>query len=286
MRFFKSVLMAGAALALTAQAAWAGPDLVTFRYTAYGDNAAGMPPNGVGPYSGSINGGASSFDIYCVDAMNFVAPINQDFSAFRSRIGVDDLGSTRVGSLLGAAGYGGAEYMHYTYMAYIANGIRLGTYSSVADRAAAQLAMWWFSMDYPLGGWLYFNTEQPPILGQRTSGAIFDRLSEEAGGYPPLTCTGTYDWCAVVGDAIDNAFTRTANWDWANWVVYSDARWERESCWSRTGSTAQQNVVLTQDCYQEVIAYEVIPEPATMGLMALGLVGLGAAGLRRRRDDA
>lgn len=284
MRFMKSLVLAALALTTSAQTAWAGPEEVTFRFTSFGLSVAGLPANAVGPYEGSINGGISSFDVYCVGAINFAASAGTDFSAWQTRLGSDPLDRTRLQTLGTAAGAPAFAADGYMYMAYIANRIRLGDYATDSQRAAAQLAIWYFSMDSPTGG-LLLASETDPILGQLTSGLIHDRLSEEV---PFLDCTGAqYDFCTIAQDALDNAATQTANWRWNDWVVYSDARWTdpENLCWSRTENTGYADLI-QQDCIQEAIAYDVIPEPATMSLLGIGLVGLSIAGFRRRRNTA
>ncbi len=274
MRILRSSLLVAAGLAASAQAAFAAPPVpVTFRVVAFGATVPGLPGQDIAPFKGSFDGGVSIFDIYCVDALNGVVPTGlSDFSAFTSRLDVSsgsvDLSKTRLGNLTpGNLDNWGA----YVVAAYIANQIRTGVFTTQAQLGAASLAMWAVTSAFivPFGAnvidlnWAYPTNAQ--ILGQ---------LNGTEPGTDP-----DYAWEAVILNAAANAFTITSTWNPADWVVISDANWSaRESC----GQPGGEKGVDLQNCIQEFVKYDVVPEPATMGLMAVGLVGLGLGTMRRR----
>jgi hypothetical protein len=272
MRILKSPLIAFAGLALTAQAAFAAPQPVTFTLTAGGSTVALLPPQSVAPYKGSFNGGSSIFDVYCIDALNDITP-NVPGASFTTRLGVDALDKTRLGNLTP----GGPDNLRaYMSAAYIANKIRLGLYTTPSQLAAAQLAMWVWTSAYTK---IYPGVN----LGSLDWGVPDNSTTEGAQinhflGYPGINTP--YDWATIANDAFFNALTLTADWNPNDWIVISDANWSaRQACFSIDPKNPTDD---HQNCIQEFVKYDVIPEPATMGLMALGLVGVGLAGARRR----
>jgi hypothetical protein len=275
MRMFKTSLIALACLATAAQTAAAAPQPATFKFVSFGTTLPGLPGLSISPYTGTFNGGVSTFDVYCIDALDNVFPGGTtDFAVYTTRLdGIDALNRTRLGNLTPG---NGDDFPAYIVAAYIANNIRLGVYNTGLSLGAAQLAMWYitsglisFVPPAPGGGqdlaW-GIMTSEPQILNQLES--------TQPGGDPD------YPWEGVIADALLNGGNFFTSGQSANWIVITDARWSAERpCFTVNPNNPGQD---NQNCIQEVLKYDVVPEPATMGLMAVGLVGLGVAGMRRR----
>ncbi len=279
MRMFKASLIALACLATAAQTAAAAPQPAVFKFTAFGSTLAGLPGQSIAPYTGTFNGGVSTFDVYCMDALDNVFPGGTtNFAVWTTRLdGIDLLNRTRLGSLTPS---NSDDFNAYVVAAYIANNIRLGVYNTGLSLGAAQLAMW-----YITSGMITF---QPVFAGAQdlawgiptNEPQIWNQLkSTQPGGDP------NYPWEGVIADALLNGGAFITSGQAANWIVITDARWSAESpCFTINRENPGQD---NQNCIQEVLKYDVVstvPEPATMGLMAVGLVGLGVAGMRRRKQ--
>ena len=276
MRMLKTSLIALACLATAAQTAAAAPQPAVFKYTSFGVTLAGLPSLSVAPYRGSFDGGVSTFDVYCMDALDGVFPGGTDnFAVWTTRLdGIDTMDRTRLGNLTPS---NPEDFAAYLVTAYIANNIRLGVYNTNLSLGAAQLALW-----YITSGLVSFVPPQPGSAQDLAWGImtnepqILNQLeSNQPGGDPD------YPWEGVVIDGLNNFQNFFTSGQSANWIIISDARWSSQSpCFTVNPNNLGQD---NQNCIQEVLAYNVIPEPATMGLMVVGLVGLGLAGVRRRK---
>ena len=120
------------------------------------------------------------------------------------------------------------------------------------------------------GAWTAVGNWQALVGGSDwTNNSPATSMVAQGGGVYKFTAVlppGTYDWKAVV----------TGSWDSISW----DNRSTNTANWSFTTDAVNNTAVFSVNALAGTARVEVVPEPATAGLVLLGAVGLIA---RRRR---
>ncbi len=135
-------------------------------------------------------------------------------------------------------------------------------WSSTTDR---------IGLSYDPGTWTAVGSFQSQVGGADWDNANpATAMTDQGGGIYSLTITdlaeGDYDWKAVM----------SGTWDAISW----DSRNVNAANWAFSTTATQNDVTFSVDAINGITKLEVIPEPATLGL--IGLFGAGLLLVRRK----
>jgi len=174
-------------------------------------------------------------DIYCVDFSHWVNTSSSGYSAYFSKVTAGSLANTREGE-------GGLT--RYLSAAWLITKMETYGTSTVADKAQrAQIhgALWWIMSGEPTGSW----------TGSGSADA-------NTGNYNNID--GLNSWVSQAQMASNYS---TVNG--SEWTVVTDA------CVTNVNHNGAGTPV-SDNCSQEFLTHNVVPEPATMILMGTGLL--------------
>ncbi|MES2304388.1 MAG: PEP-CTERM sorting domain-containing protein [Gemmatimonadota bacterium] len=189
----------------------------------------------------------TAFSVFCVDRTGSITP-GDNYDVWVSEIAAGPLSNTELGGAGNPDAYEIYRRQAFLVQTYFAMGGNTGLTGSEND--------WQFA-----------------IWGLKEAGGLG---ATAASFFAAFDAQGTLAWNIIVATGALGA--AGAAFDATDWRVITDAS---NDCLNKDGGPAKcQELIFKNGSPPE----EIVPEPATMSLLAMGLAGMAGAGVRRRKQ--